>query len=153
MPSPPAILKEGPRDGWTSGGTAALNPEECDMGHSTDLGTWRTTAHDRGDERCLCTVCGPPPTLTVYDALRSPEKRRERDLQVARRMRMAPDEVGPFLERLALYDVREQARVQEEAVARLTEATRQRETVEARGDLTRLRGKGVVRRLPRPRAA
>lgn len=123
----------------------------------TDLGTWRETAHDRSPrakgERCRCFECGPPPTIGLYEALRSDVKRRERDLQVARELRMAPDEVEPFLRRLALYDVREQARVEEEAAERLTAARMHRVEVEAQGELTRLRGKGVVRRLPRPKAA
>lgn len=108
----------------------------------TDLGTWRPTAHDREGQRCRCFECAPLPTISVDEALRSIGKRHERDLQIARRLRMAPDEVEPFLFRLALYDVREEARVEEEAAARLD-----------RTRWTRLRGKGVSLRLPRPRAA
>ena len=114
----------------------------------TDLGTWRPTAHDaRGSEgeRCRCFECAPTPTLSVYDALRSPSKRAERDLQIAASLRLAPDEVEPFLRRLALYDLREEARQEEEAVTRLLAARRRRVEVEGRGDLGRLRGQGIRR--------
>lgn len=85
------------------------------------------------------------PSVTVDEALRSPSKRRERDEQLAAWCGLAEDEVAPFLARLALYDLREQARQEEEAVARLEAAQARRIEVEGRGELERLRGQGIRR--------
>jgi len=83
-----------------------------------NLGTWATTDHDARapeGERCRCGECAPPPTTTLYEARRSPERQRERDLQIARWRRLAPDEVPPYLRYLALYDLRTEERELREA--------------------------------------
>lgn len=49
---------------------------------------------------------GPPPTVTIDEAMRSDTKRRERDLQLAAWCGLPEDEVGPFLRRLRLFDAR-----------------------------------------------
>lgn len=83
-----------------------------------DLGTWATTDHDSRapeGERCRCGECAPPPTISLYEGRRSPERQRERDLQIARWRRLAPDEVAPYLRYLALYDLRTEERELREA--------------------------------------
>lgn len=81
----------------------------------TDLGTWRQTAHDRDGQRCCCAECAPIPTVSLYEAIRSPSLRRERDLQEARRRRLKPDEVDTYLRYLQVYDLHTEARVMNEA--------------------------------------
>lgn len=89
---------------------------------------------------------GPAPTVTIVEALLSEDKRRERDEQLAAWCGLAEDEVAPFLRRLALYDLREEARQEEEAVRRLEAARKRRVELESRGDLERLRDGRVRRR-------
>lgn len=99
-----------------------------------------------------------PAPLPSHDdmaaALTSPaERRRVDEMYAAACGIVEPAAVEQFVARLALYDVREAARQEEEAITRLHAARARRVEVEGRGDLTRLRGQGVVRRLPKPRAA
>lgn len=81
----------------------------------TDLGTWRATAHDREGQQCRCAECAPIPTVSLYEALRSPSLRRERDIQEARRRRLKPDEVDTYLRYLEVYDLHTEARVMNDA--------------------------------------
>jgi len=121
-----------------------------------DLGTWRPTVHDQrapGGERCRCAECAPPPTLSVYEALRSPLVSRERDLQIAAWRRLRPDEVPAYLAYLRLYDTRKAAYDEDEATAELLAARYRRITAESEGDVVRLRGKGLHRLKPRASAA
>lgn len=121
-----------------------------------DLSTWRPTAHDERapeGERCWCGVCAPPPSVSEYEAASSTTARGERDVQLAAWLRLAPDQVEPFLRRLSLIDVWTEIAEEEDAITALHAARAKRAEVESRGDLTRLRGQGVQRlsrRLPRP---
>lgn len=124
-----------------------------------DLGTWRPTAHDERapeGERCACIECAPPPAISVYEAASSTTRRGERDVQLAAWLRLAPDEVEPFLRRCALADIWTEIAQEEDAITALNAARARRVEVENRGDLARLRGQGVkrlARRLPRRDAA
>lgn len=97
------------------------------------------------------------PPLPSHDdmamARTSPAERLRVDRMYAAACGIEPDAVDQFIARLALYDIREATRVEEEAITRLYAARAKRVEVESQGDLVRLRGQGVTRlsrRLPRP---
>lgn len=56
------------------------------------------------------------PTVSVEQALASETARADRDRQLAAWCDLAEDEVGPFLRRLALFDLRERARQERQAL-------------------------------------
>jgi len=102
-------------------------------------------------QSAFCGVTGAPMPngADMHAAVTSPSERRRVDLMYAAACGIEGDAVEPFLERLALYDLRESARQQEDALERARVAYATRVEVESRGELVRMRGRRLMRLAPR----
>lgn len=94
------------------------------------------------------TFDGPMPTITTEEALSSDRLRLQRDIELAAWCGMDHAELGPFLDRLALFDARTRAIEEEDALMRARAAVAEREKVERWGDPDGSRyGLGALRRM------
>jgi hypothetical protein len=72
---------------------------------------------------------GPAPTVSIEEALASRAKRLERDVEMAAWCGLDHNELGPFLDRLAIFDARTPAWQARRALAELVEAEELRRRV------------------------
>lgn len=98
---------------------------------------------------CKVTDHPMPTRDDMYAARTSPSERRRVDLMYAAACGFEGDEVQVFLDRCALYDIREAARQEADAIERLRDERNRRVKVETQGELVRLRGNGLRRVRPR----
>jgi hypothetical protein len=75
------------------------------------------------------TFDGPWPTVPIEDALASDHARLIRDIELAAWCGLDHGELGPFLDRLRLFDLRTQAAQEAEALERARALARERERV------------------------
>jgi hypothetical protein len=75
------------------------------------------------------TFDGPMPTITTEEALSSDRLRLIRDIEIAAWCGMDYDELGPFLDRLHIFDIRTRAAQEAEALERARALARERQRV------------------------